>query len=214
MEQLEQLEGRIVKALELISDLRVENSHLESELEKVKANNDQLKLTTEEKIRDAARFRTELDEARMDLEKLQSREKSLEDKISEIIHKLDGVKSDSAHVKNTLIESQPVVVVAELEPESVKEFSTVEQEAANDETPSDEPNQNKNEFGEDEIVLLDDEEDEEVIITDEDSEDVQEPDNAEEGAQTLDDDEEDEDLLNVFQDDEDDLLIVEEDDDK
>ncbi|MES0491880.1 MAG: cell division protein ZapB, partial [Leptospirales bacterium] len=53
MEQLEQLEGRIVKALDLISDLRVENSHLESEVERLKANADQLKLTAEEKIAEA-----------------------------------------------------------------------------------------------------------------------------------------------------------------
>jgi FtsZ-binding cell division protein ZapB len=53
LEQLEQLEGRIVKALELISDLRVENSHLESESERLKASNDQLRLTAEEREREA-----------------------------------------------------------------------------------------------------------------------------------------------------------------
>ena len=63
MEQLEQLEGRIVKALDLISDLRVENSHLESEVDRLKASNDQLKLTAEEKVAEAENLKKELQEA-------------------------------------------------------------------------------------------------------------------------------------------------------
>ena len=43
VEQLEQLEGRIVKALELISDLRIENSQLESKVDNLESSNEELK---------------------------------------------------------------------------------------------------------------------------------------------------------------------------
>ena len=92
MEQLEQLEGRIVKALELISDLRVENSHLETESERLKTTNDQLRLTAEERERDAQKWQQQLQEATQELSRLKSKEQELETRILSIIAKLDNLK--------------------------------------------------------------------------------------------------------------------------
>mgnify|MGYP001593957661 CR=1 FL=1 len=96
IEQLEHLEGRIIKALELISDLRLENNQLESELEKVKSSSDQLKLTAEEKTTAAENMKSQLDAARMELERLQNKEAGLEEKLHDIITRLDGVKSEGS----------------------------------------------------------------------------------------------------------------------
>ena len=78
MEQLEQLEGRIIKALDLISDLRLENGQLETEADKLRADNDQLKLTAEEKVREANELKQQLQEATEELNKLKSKEDELE----------------------------------------------------------------------------------------------------------------------------------------
>ena len=92
MEQLEKLEGRIVKALDLISDLRIENSQLESKVDTFELNNQQLKLKAEEKIKEAENLEKQLQEATGELNKLKSREQELETKILQIIAKLDNLK--------------------------------------------------------------------------------------------------------------------------
>jgi len=92
MEQLEQLEGRISKALELISDLRVENNHLEKEVDGLKSTNDQLKLSAEEKEIEAKKLQQQLTDATEELSKLKSKEKDLESRIVNIISKLDNLK--------------------------------------------------------------------------------------------------------------------------
>src|SRR5689334_15358001 len=95
LEQLEQLEGRIVKALELISDLRVENSHLESEADRLKASNDQLKLAAEEREKEALKWQQQLQEATQELSRLKSKEQELETRILSIIAKLDNLKENT-----------------------------------------------------------------------------------------------------------------------
>jgi len=49
LETIEELETKIMKALELISDLRAENNRLESDNETLRSENDQMKLAMEEK---------------------------------------------------------------------------------------------------------------------------------------------------------------------
>ena len=93
MEQLENLEGRIVKALELISDLRIENSQLDSKVDNLESNNEQLKIKTDEKIKQAEHLEIQLQEATGELGQLKSKEKALETKILQIIAKLDNIKT-------------------------------------------------------------------------------------------------------------------------
>ena len=47
--QLDELEGRIVRALELIGDLRSENARLETENASLRSEHDKMKLVLEQK---------------------------------------------------------------------------------------------------------------------------------------------------------------------
>ena len=96
MEQLEKLEGRIIKALELISDLRIENSQMESKLDVFKSDNEQLKLTNEQKTKEAQKLETQLEEATVELNELKSREQGIETKILQIIAKLENIKDSKS----------------------------------------------------------------------------------------------------------------------
>ena len=95
VEQLDQLEGRIVKALEIISDLRIENSQLESKADSLEANNEELKIKTDEKIKAAEQLEQQLKEATTELSQLRSKEQEIETKILQIIAKLDNVKGST-----------------------------------------------------------------------------------------------------------------------
>lgn len=60
METIEELESKVVKALELIADLRAENGRLESKNETLRAENDQMKLAMEEKEKELSSLREQL----------------------------------------------------------------------------------------------------------------------------------------------------------
>lgn len=65
METIEELESKVIKALELIGDLRAENGRLESENENLRAENDQMKLAMEEKEKELSTLRDQLQKQRM-----------------------------------------------------------------------------------------------------------------------------------------------------
>jgi DNA repair exonuclease SbcCD ATPase subunit len=89
MQQLEELESRVVKALQLIGDLRTENSKLENENEEIKGELEEAKLTLEEKEQEVEKIRKELDEATRELEELNAKEEVLEKKVIGLLGKLD-----------------------------------------------------------------------------------------------------------------------------
>ena len=93
MQQLEELESRVVKALQLISDLRTDNAKLENDNESLKSENEDLKLTLDEKEQEVARIRKELDESTRELQELKDKEEVLEKKIISLLGKLDVVQS-------------------------------------------------------------------------------------------------------------------------
>lgn len=89
MQQLEELESRVVKALQLIGDLRTENSKLENENEEIKGELEEARLTLEEKEQEVEKIRRELDEATRELEELNAKEEILEKKVIGLLGKLD-----------------------------------------------------------------------------------------------------------------------------
>lgn len=91
MQQLEELENRVVKALQLISDLRTENSKLENENEEIKSELEEAKLSLEEREQEIERIRKELDDATRELEELQAKEEVLEKKVVSLLGKLDDL---------------------------------------------------------------------------------------------------------------------------
>lgn len=88
LEQLDELESRIVKALELIGDLRTENSRLEMENQKLRNEYETLKTTLDQKERDVRELKQQLDKANEELNELKQKESILEKRISEILNKL------------------------------------------------------------------------------------------------------------------------------
>jgi hypothetical protein len=95
MQQLEELENRVVKALQLIGDLRSENSKLENENEELKGDLEETKLSLEEKEREIEKIRKALDEATRELEDLNAKEEVLEKKVIGLLGKLDTLSPGS-----------------------------------------------------------------------------------------------------------------------
>lgn len=91
IETIEELESKVVKALELIQDLRTENARLETENESLRAENDQMKLAMEEKERELKTLRSQLQEATDELNQLKEREGLLESKVHQLLGRLDGL---------------------------------------------------------------------------------------------------------------------------
>ncbi len=89
MQQLEELENRVVKALQLINDLRAENSKLEHENDNLKTDLEETKLSLEEKEQEIEKIRKELDDATRELEELNAKEEVLEKKVIALLGKLD-----------------------------------------------------------------------------------------------------------------------------
>ncbi|HSV97697.1 MAG TPA: cell division protein ZapB [Spirochaetota bacterium] len=98
MQQLEELESRIIKALQLIGDLRTENSRLESDNESLKVVAEEAKLSLEEKEQELARIQRELDDTARELAELKDKENVLEKKIIELLGKMDALKTGSAPI--------------------------------------------------------------------------------------------------------------------
>ena len=92
MQQLEELENRVIKALHLIGELRTENSKLENENESLKGEVEDVKLTLEEKEQEIDKVRRELDLATKELKDLKDKEDTLEKKIISLLGKLDGLQ--------------------------------------------------------------------------------------------------------------------------
>lgn len=191
MEQLEQLEGRIVKALELISDLRVENNHLEGEVGRLNDSNKNLQITAEEKSRlaedkaaEAERLQDQLEKATTELQDLKNREVALEQRINGIIAKLD-------HVKGETVKQYPKEEAEDATKPDASEDTQEEQVA-------DINQENDKQIAESTDIESDDSDDDELVILDDDD--------AVESTATSDDE-----ALGVFDDDdENDFLIVEE----
>jgi DNA repair exonuclease SbcCD ATPase subunit len=93
MQQLEELENRVVKALQLIGDLRTENSKLEHDNEGLKSDLEETKLSLEEKEQEIEKIRKDLDEATRELEELNAKEEVLEKKVIGLLGKLDDLSS-------------------------------------------------------------------------------------------------------------------------
>lgn len=89
MQQLEELENRVIKALHLIGELRSENSKLENENESLKGEVEDVKLTLEEKEQEIEKVKRELDLATRELKDLKDKEDTLEKKIISLLGKLD-----------------------------------------------------------------------------------------------------------------------------
>jgi predicted RNase H-like nuclease (RuvC/YqgF family) len=89
MQQLEELESRVVKALQLIGDLRTENSKLENENEELKSEMEEARLSLEAKEQEVEKIRRELDQATRELEELNAKEEVLEKKVIALLGKLD-----------------------------------------------------------------------------------------------------------------------------
>lgn len=100
MQQLEELENRVIKALHLIGDLRTENSKLENENEVLKGEVEEVKLSLEEKEQEIERIKKELDATALELKELTQKEEVLEKKIISLLGKLD-ILQGSAPVQDT-----------------------------------------------------------------------------------------------------------------
>lgn len=93
MQQLEELENRIVKALQLINDLRSENAKYENENESLRGEVEEVKLSLEEKEQEIQRIKKELDNATRELREIKEREEVLEKKVIGLLGKLDILQS-------------------------------------------------------------------------------------------------------------------------
>jgi len=89
MQQLEELESRVIRALQLIGDLRTENSKLENETDELKSDLEEAKLTLEEKEQEVEKIRKELGRSHQELGDLNAREEVLEKKVIALLGKLD-----------------------------------------------------------------------------------------------------------------------------
>lgn len=92
MQQLEELESRVIKALHLIGDLRTENSKLENDNESLKGEVEEVKLTLEEKEQEIEKIKRELDATALELKELNEKEEILEKKIIGLLGKLDIIQ--------------------------------------------------------------------------------------------------------------------------
>ena len=93
MQQLEELEARVIKALQLITDLRTENSRLEADAEKYKAEAEEARLSLEEREQEILRIQKELDETTKQLNELREKEEVLEKKVIGLLGKMDALQS-------------------------------------------------------------------------------------------------------------------------
>ena len=105
LDQLDDLEGRIIRALELIADLRDDNARLEqinndleSQNTEIREENNQLLAEQQElqnqlaeKEQEIADIRKELEITNTAVEKIRSQEQGLQNRIDSILHQLDSM---------------------------------------------------------------------------------------------------------------------------
>ncbi|MFN3604465.1 MAG: hypothetical protein ACK4UJ_07125 [Leptonema sp. (in: bacteria)] len=101
LEQLDELENRIIKALELIGDLRTENSRLEVENQKLRKEYEDLKITLDQKERDVRDLKQQLEKTNEELRELKEKESILEKRISEILTKLSTTEETNYQAKES-----------------------------------------------------------------------------------------------------------------
>ncbi len=140
LEQLDELENRIIKALELIGDLRTENSRLELENQKLRDEYENIKNVLDQKERDINQLKEQLNKTSAELKDLKEKESILEKRISEILSKLteaEGKNYDSGASKkfesskkdetlNTIPITNDELTIVEEDMSSSKEESTVQ----------------------------------------------------------------------------------------
>jgi DNA repair exonuclease SbcCD ATPase subunit len=138
LEQLDELESRIIRALELIGDLRTENSRLEVENQKLREEHDQLKNALEQKERDIQVLKSKLEETNKELQELKEKESILEKRISDILSKLadaEGSNYQSGMVSTPISpkpqKEEPIISNDEL---TIVEEDTSYQEVKEDES--------------------------------------------------------------------------------
>ena len=114
LEKLDELEGRILRTIEIISDLRSENSRLEQD-------NSTLREKLSQKDQEVADLRTQLEETSKEFDELRSREGALEEKITSMLSRLDGLQS---HGGKTPFPGNPVAEPSSMNTGSDKEAAT------------------------------------------------------------------------------------------
>ncbi|MCS7204976.1 MAG: hypothetical protein NZ853_04715 [Leptospiraceae bacterium] len=105
LEQLDELESKIIKALELISDLRTENSRLEAENQKLRDEYEKISQLLEKKEKDISSLKEQLEKANLELGRLKENESVLEKKILQILAKLNSAETNFATKRKDIQDS-------------------------------------------------------------------------------------------------------------
>ena len=95
MQQLEELEDKVVKALRLIDELRSENVKLEDENETLRGTIEETKLAVEEREQEVAQVKKELSAANDELKEVRTNEDALEQKMIMLLSKLETMPKQS-----------------------------------------------------------------------------------------------------------------------
>ena len=117
LETIEELESKIIKALELISDLRMENSRLESENETLRAEHDEMKLAMEEKQGELGKVKNQLSETANELSDLKAREEQLDKKINSMLQRLETLANYKNLAASSAKKQEAVTIPSESKPE-------------------------------------------------------------------------------------------------
>jgi len=96
MQQLEELENKVVKALRLIEELRSENAKLEEENEALRGIAEEANLAVEEKDQEVLKTKNELKTLNREIKSVKSNEDALEQKVVMLLSKLETVPKQEA----------------------------------------------------------------------------------------------------------------------
>lgn len=175
MQQLEELENRVIKALHLIGELRSENSKLENENESLKGEVEDVKLSLEEKEHEIERVKRDLELATKELKDLKDKEDNLEKKIISLLGKLDVLQSGSATVElysetpssggdvsfkepaASKTEDRELIIESESELLAVDDVEAAEKTSGDLKVETVEPAKAVHKDEDDEIIIIDDE---------------------------------------------------------
>lgn len=91
-EQMDTLSSRVGNVLELVGDLRIENSQLGAEVEQLKSRHDQSDRKIEEQAKESKRLREQLEERNQKLNEMIVREEEFENYMLQLIGQVDHVK--------------------------------------------------------------------------------------------------------------------------
>lgn len=93
VQQVDELGERISRTLEVIGDLKGENSRLEGDNEAIRKDFDQLKAIIDQKEAEFAAKKGELDQKASELSDLKNRQQILEGKIVNMLSRMDNLDS-------------------------------------------------------------------------------------------------------------------------